>query len=51
VAAMPVLTARNGGRVVIVNDAVTDQDEVADVLLRGRTDELLPSLARTVTDR
>jgi NAD-dependent deacetylase len=51
VAAMPVLTARNGGRVVIVNDAVTDQDEVADVLLRGRTDELLPALARTVTDR
>ncbi len=51
VAAMPVIAARHGAKVVIVNDAPTDQDELAGVLLRGRTDELLPTLAAAVTDR
>lgn len=51
VAAMPVIAAQHGAKVVIVNDAPTDQDEVADVLLRGRTDVLLPALGAAVTAR
>lgn len=50
-AAMPVIAAQHGAKVVIVNDAPTDQDDVADVLLRGRTDELLPALAAAVRTR
>lgn len=49
VAAMPAIAARNGARIVIVNDGATDQDELADVRLQGRTDRLLPDLVAAVT--
>ncbi len=51
VAAMPAIAARNGARIVIVNDGATEQDDLADVRLHGRTDELLPALAAAVTGR
>lgn len=48
VAAMPLIAARAGAHVVIVNDAPTEQDHVADLVLRGRTDRLLPAIAAAV---
>lgn len=48
VAAMPVIAAHHGARIVIVNGEPTEQDDLADVVLRGRTDVLLPALAREV---
>jgi NAD-dependent deacetylase len=48
VAAVPAIAAQHGARIVIVNDGATEQDELADVFLRGRTDELLPALAEAV---
>lgn len=49
VAAVPVIAAQHGARIVIVNDGATEQDHLADVHLRGRTDDLLPALAAAVT--
>jgi NAD-dependent deacetylase len=51
VAAVPAIAARHGARVVIVNDGPTEQDDLADVHLHGRTDELLPALAAAVRSR
>jgi NAD-dependent deacetylase len=51
VAAVPAIAAQHGARVVIVNGEPTEQDDLADVVLRGRTDELLPSLAAAVRGR
>jgi NAD-dependent deacetylase len=48
VAAVPAIAAEHGARIVIVNDGATEQDDLADVVLRARTDELLPALAAAV---
>jgi NAD-dependent deacetylase len=48
VAAVPAIAAQHGARIVIVNDGDTEQDDLADVRLHGRTDELLPALADAV---
>jgi NAD-dependent deacetylase len=50
VAAMPAIAAQRGARIVVVNAEPTEQDDLADVLLRGRTDELLPALAVAVAE-
>ena len=44
-AAVPVETVRHGGRLVIVNDGVTDLDEMATLLIPGRAGTALPELA------
>jgi NAD-dependent deacetylase len=48
VAAMPAIAAERGARVVIFNGEPTEQDDLADAFLLGRTDELLPRLANAV---
>lgn len=44
IAAIVPLAKRHGARLVIVNAEVTEMDELADVVLRGRIGELLPPL-------
>jgi NAD-dependent deacetylase len=44
IAAVVPLAKRFGARVVIVNGEVTEMDELADVVLRGRIGEILPVL-------
>lgn len=44
VAAVVPLAKRRGACVVIVNGEATAMDEIADVVLRGRIGEILPSL-------
>ena len=44
IAAIVPLAKRAGARLVIVNGEVTEMDELADVVLRGRIGELLPTL-------
>jgi NAD-dependent deacetylase len=51
VAAVPAIAAQHGARIVIVNDGATEQDDLADVVLSGRTDDLLPALAAAVRTR
>jgi len=49
IAAIVPLARRSGARLVIVNGEVTEMDELADVVLRGRIGELLPALCSTAT--
>ena len=48
-AGVPLEAARNGARLVIVNDADTDLDSAAAALLRGRCGEILPALAAAMS--
>jgi NAD-dependent deacetylase len=41
-----VLAAQQGAPVVIVNDEPTPLDELATVVLRGRSGEILPEIQR-----
>jgi NAD-dependent deacetylase len=43
---VPVLAADRGAPVVIVNDEPTPLDELATVVLRGRSGEILPEIQR-----
>jgi len=44
-AAVPVETVRSGGRLVIVNDGVTDLDGMAACVIAGRAGVVMPALA------
>jgi NAD-dependent deacetylase len=45
-AGVPVQAARNGARLIILNDGATDLDATADVVIAGRAGEVLPGLVR-----
>ena len=47
-AGVPLEAARNGARLIIVNDADTDLDPAAAALIRGRCGEVLPALAKAM---
>ena len=47
-AGVPLEAARNGARLIIVNDTETDLDAAAAALIRGRCGEVLPALARAI---
>ena len=44
VAVLPVVARRAGARVVIVNGGPTEQDDLADAVIRGSISEVLPAL-------
>ncbi len=47
-AAVPVETVRSGGRLVIVNDGVTDLDGMATCVISGRAGTVMPALAEAL---
>ena len=50
-ASMPLHAVRGGAKLVIINDEATPQDEIADVVLRGKAGEVLPEIVRQVKER
>jgi NAD-dependent deacetylase len=45
-AGVPVHAARNGARLIILNDGATDLDGMADAIVAGRAGEVLPGLVQ-----
>jgi NAD-dependent deacetylase len=43
---IPVVAARAGAKLIVVNAEATPLDRVAKVVLRGRSGEILPELVR-----
>jgi NAD-dependent deacetylase len=50
-AGIPLRAARNGGRLVIVNDGDTDLDDAASAVVRGRAGTVLPALVEAARAR
>jgi len=45
---VPVIAARSGARLIIVNAEPTPLDEIADVVICGRSGEVLPEVVRLI---
>jgi len=45
---LPIEVKRRGGNVVIISDEETDMDELADFIIRGRAEEVMPMLVEEV---
>ena len=47
-AEIPVLAARSGAQLVVINAEPTPLDEVADVVIRGKSGEILPEILKLI---
>lgn len=50
-AEVPLLALRSGARMIVVNAEPTPFDGLAEVVIRGRSGEVLPEIARLAADR
>jgi NAD-dependent protein deacetylases, SIR2 family len=48
---IPLVAARSGARMVVVNAEPTPFDELAEVVIRGKSGEVLPEIVELVAER
>ncbi|HSP08612.1 MAG TPA: NAD-dependent protein deacylase [Candidatus Dormibacteraeota bacterium] len=49
-AEIPLVAVRSGARMIVVNAEPTPFDDLADIVIRGRSGEVLPEIARLIFD-